>query len=132
MLVKMSLKKITVTTLALFALFLLYLMPDNDDIDYNLSGDNLEYVYTNATEVVYLLDSNDYVARTTIKGCDCDTIETAKEVSEYLVIDGEKSNIIPNGFRPIIPSGTEILDVSLEDKILTINFSNELLDINKD
>ena len=132
MLVKMSLKKITVTTLALFALFLLYLMPDNDDIDYNLSGDNLEYVYTNATEVVYLLDSNDYVARTTIKGCDCDTIETAKEVSEYLVIDGEKSNIIPNGFRPIIPSGTEILDVSLEDKILTINFSKELLDINKD
>ena len=132
MLVKMPLKKITVTTLALFALFLLYLMPDNDDIDYNLSGDNLEYVYTNATEVVYLLDSNDYVARTTIKGCDCDTIETAKEVSEYLVIDGEKSNIIPNGFRPIIPSGTEILDVSLEDKILTINFSNELLDINKD
>ena len=132
MLVKMSLKKITVTTLALFALFLLYLMPDNDDIDYNLSGDNLEYVYTNATEVVYLLDSNDYVARTTIKGCDCDTIETAKEVSEYLVIDGEKSNIIPNGFRPIIPSDTEILDVSLEDKILIINFSKELLDINKD
>lgn len=132
MLVKMSLKKITVTTLALFALFLLYLMPDNDDIDYSLRGDNIEYVYTNATEVIYLLDSNDYVARTTIKGCDCDTIETAKEVSEYLVIDGEKSNIIPNGFRPIIPSGTEILDISLEDKILNLNFSKELLDINRE
>ena len=132
MLVKMSLKKITVTTLALFALFLLYLMPDNDDIDYSLSQDNLEYVYTNATEVIYLLDSNNYIARTTIKGCDCDTIETAKDVTKGLIVDGEKSNIIPNGFRPIIPSGTEILDISLEDKILNINFSKELLDINKD
>ena len=132
MLVKMSLKKITVTTLALLALFLLYLMPDSENPEINLSQDNIEYVYTNAIEVVYLLDSNDYVARTTIKGCDCDTVDTAKDVVKGLIIDGEKSNIIPNGFRPIIPSGTEILDVNLENKILTINFSKELLDINKE
>ena len=132
MLMKISIRKITVATLALVALLLLYLMPTNDDIDYELSKEVSEYVYTNVSEVIYLLDSNDYIARTTIRGCDCDIIETAKDVTQGLIIGGEKSNIIPNGFRSIIPSGTEVLDVNLEDKILTINFSRELLDISKE
>ena len=132
MLMRMWFRKIGVATLALCALLLLYLMPDAEEVDYQLSQDNIEYVYTNAVEVIYLLDSNDYVARTTIRGCDCDTVDTSKDVLQGLIMGGEKSNIIPNGFRSIIPSGTEILDVALEDKILTINFSKELLDIAED
>ena len=132
MLKKMSIRKITVATLALFALTLLYLMPYNQEVSEKLSNEDIEYIYTNAKEVIYLLDTNNYVARTTIKGCECDTIETAKDVIEGLIIDGSKNNIIPNGFRPLIPSGTEVLNVSLENKILTINFSKELLDINQE
>lgn len=132
MLMKMWIRKITVATLALCALLLLYLMPDTEKVDYQLNQDNIEYVYTNAVEVIYLLDSNDYVARTTIRGCDCDTLETAKDITQGLIIGGEKSNIIPNGFRSIIPSGTEILNANLENKVLTINFSKELLDITKE
>lgn len=132
MLTKISIRKIIVATLALCALLLLYIMPNTDNVDYPLSQDNIEYIYTNAIEVIYLLDSNDYVARTTIRGCDCDTLETAKDITQGLIIGGQKSNIIPNGFRSIIPSGTEILNASLENKILTINFSKELLDIAKE
>lgn len=132
MLMKIWIRKITVATLALCALLLLYLMPDAEIKEHQLSRENIEYIYTNAIEVIYLLDSNDYIARTTIKGCDCDTLETAKDITQGLIIGGEKSNIIPNGFRSIIPSGTEILDVTLENKILTLNFSKELLDINKE
>lgn len=132
MLKKMTIRKITITSLALFALLLLYLMPDSTDNEIDLKNDGVEYVYTNTQEVIYLLDSNDYVARTTINGCDCNTVDTAKDVIEGLILDGKKSNIIPNGFRSIIPSGTEILDVKLEDKVLTINFSKELLDINQE
>lgn len=131
MLKRMSIRKITVTTLVLFALLLIYFMPTSDKTDYTLSQDDIEYIYTNTTETIYLLDSNDYVARTTLKGCDCDTLETAKDVVEGLIIDGAKNNMIPNGFRSIIPSGTEVLNANLEDKILTINFSKELLDINE-
>lgn len=131
MLKKMSIRKITVTTLVLFALLLIYFMPTTDKTDYTLSQDDIEYIYTNTTETIYLLDSNDYVARTTLKGCDCDTLETAKDVVEGLIIDGAKNNMIPNGFRSIIPSGTEVLNANLENKILTINFSKELLDINE-
>lgn len=129
MLLRMFIRKITVATLALCALFLLYLMPDTNVVDYQLGYSDIEYVYDNSMEVIYLLDSNDYVARTTMKGCDCDTIDAALDVVEGLIIDGKKGNIIPNGFRSIIPSGTSVLDISLDDKILTINFSRELLDI---
>ena len=38
-------------------------------------------------------------------------------------------SFIPNGFRSIIPSGTSINDISLDNKILTIDFSKELLEI---
>lgn len=131
MLKKMSIRKIMVTSLSLFALLLLYLMPENNKLDYKIKTEPVEYIYTNTTETVYLLDPNDYVARTTIKGCDCDVLETIKDTTEGLITDGKKSNIIPNGFRTLIPSGTEVLDLKLNEKTLTINFSKELLNINE-
>ena len=54
-----------------------------------------------------------------------------RPTSGKIIIDGEKSHIIPNGFRAMIPAGTEILDLKLENKILTINFSKDLLTINE-
>ena len=131
MLKKMYMRKITVATLALFTLGLIYLMPDGKTLNHSIPNKGVEYVYTNAKEVIYLLDSNDYVARTVIKGCNCDTLEMAKDVMGGLTIDGDKSHIIPNGFRSLIPSGTEVLNVELKDKVLTINFSHELLDVNE-
>ena len=129
MLRRFYLKKIMVATLALFAIVMLYLMPSNTD-NHELSTDKVEYVYNNKSEILYLLDSHDYVARTVMAGCDCDSKEEARDVIEGLIIDGKKSNIIPNGFRSILPAGTSILGLDLKDKILTINFSRELLDIN--
>ena len=120
-----------VATLALFALFLLYLMPNNEKLDYKIKNTSLEYEYSNQKEVIYLLDTNGYVARTTIKSEKLDPKETALDVAKGLIIDGEKSHIIPNGFRAIIPAGTEILGLNLENKTLTINFSKDLLNINE-
>lgn len=106
-------------------------MPENKEINTTLKTNDIEYIYTNAKETIYLLDSNDYIARTKIKGCNCNTKEKAKDLLEGLIIDSSKNNIIPNGFRSIIPSGTEIKNLELKDKVLTINFSKELLDINE-
>ena len=131
MLKRMYFRKITVASLALLTLGLIYLMPDKNNLDYTISNNSVEYVYDNVKEVIYLLDSNDYVARTYIGGCDCDTVETAKDVMEGLIVDGNHSNTIPNGFRSFIPSGTEIKNIDLKDKVLTIDFSKELLDINE-
>ena len=132
MLKRMSIKKITVASLALFSLFLLYLIPDYHELEYTLSSDNIEYEYNNVSSVVYLLDSNDYIARAIVPGVEGDVPKKARDSLENLIIDGAKNNDIPNGFRAIIPAGTEIKDLSLENKTLTINFSKELLDINED
>lgn len=131
MLKRMSIRKITVASFTLFILLVLYLIPiKNNENELELKTDSIEYVYPNNLAVIYLLDSNDYVARTVITSCNCEPKDKAKDLLEGLIIDGKKSNIIPNGFRSIIPSGTSINDIILEDKILTIDFSKELLEIN--
>lgn len=133
MLKTMSIRKIMVSTLTLFMLLVIYLMPDTiNENNINLKNDNIEYVYSNSLETIYLLDKNDYVARTKIDSCDCKGIEKAQDLIKGLIIDEEKTDIIPNGFRSIIPAGTKILDLNLENNILTINFSKEILSINKD
>ena len=133
MLKKMSMRKLMVATLTLFILMILYLMPDSlMERKLDLTHDNVEYVYSNRLDVIYLLDSNDYVARTKINSINSnDVIAKAKDLIEGLIIGGSKSNIIPNGFRSIIPSGTTVLDISLESDTVTVNFSDELLDINE-
>jgi len=133
MLKKMSIRKIMVSTLTLFILLIIYLMPNSEkDNEINLATEDIEYIYSNTLETIYLLDSNDMIARTKIDSCNCEGIDKAKDLVEGLIIDGKKHNKIPNGFRPIIPSGTSIKDIMLENNILTINFSKDLLEINKE
>jgi len=129
MLKRMSIRKIIVSTFTLVILLVLYLIPVKQDNELELKTDKIEYVYPNNLAVIYLLDSNDYVARTLITSCNCEAKDKAKDLIEGLIIDGKKSNIIPNGFRSIIPSGTSINDISLEEGVLTIDFSKELLEV---
>lgn len=128
MLTRMSIKKIMVSTAAVLILLIIYLIPDNRR-EIELKNDGIEYVYDNTGSTIYLVDSNDYVARTTIPTCNCEGKEKADDLLEGLIIGGSKSNIIPNGFRSVIPPGTSVLGLTLEDNVLTIDFSKELLDI---
>ncbi len=132
MLKKMILKKVMITMLTLIVFLLIYLMPSNNDVNSLEVKQNLDYTYNFDLETIYLLDNLDYVSRTYIRGCDCeDKVTLATDLLEGLIVEGKKSNIIPNGFKAIIPSGTKVLDVNLEDNVLTINFSKELLEINQ-
>lgn len=131
MLKKIFIKKIIISTCALFAVILICLMPKTKQEKVTLTTTK-EYVYPDTLETIYLLDVNDYIARTTIATCNCSTVDKAKALLEGLIIEGKKSDVIPNGFKPIIPSSTEILDVKLEEKILTINFSKEFLNIKEE
>ncbi len=130
MLKRMSIKKIMVSSLAVLMLLIIYLIPDNRK-EIELSSDGIEYVYDNIKSTIYLIDSDEYVARTSISTCKCDGEEKAKDLLEGLIIEGKKSSIIPNGFKSIIPPGTSVKDIELKDKVITIDFSKELLDINE-
>lgn len=128
MLKKMSIRKIIMATFTLMVLLILCLI-DKNDKEIELDTSNIEYIYSNMLDSIYLLDKNDYVALTSITTCDCDILDKSKDLLNGLIIDGAKSAIIPNGFRSIIPTGTSILDVKLDNKVLTVNFSKEILDI---
>lgn len=130
MLKRMSIKKIMVSTTAVLILLIIYLIPDNRK-EIELKNDDIEYTYNNITSAIYLVDRDDYVARTNIASCNCGDVDKAKDLLEGLIIGGKKSGIIPNGFRSIIPPDTSILDINLENKILTINFSKELLEVSE-
>ena len=130
MLKRMSIKKIMVSTTAVLILLIIYLIPDNRK-EIELKNDDIEYTYNNITSAIYLVDRDDYVARTNIASCNCSDVDKAKDLLEGLIIGGKKSGIIPNGFRSIIPPDTSILDINLENKMLTINFSKELLEVSE-
>ena len=127
MLKRMSIKKIIVSTCDIIVLLIIYILPDNSR-EIKLKNDKIEYISNDIVGTIYLVDSNNYVARTSIPTCKCEGVDIAKDLLEGLIIDGNKSDIIPNGFRSILPSGTSILNVELNDKTLTINFSKELLE----
>ena len=131
MLKKMSIRKIIMATFTLMVLLILCLI-DKNDKEIELDTSNIEYIYSNMLDSIYLLDKNDYVALTSITTCDCNILDKSKDLLNGLIIDGAKSAIIPNGFRSIIPTGTSILNVKLNNKVLTVNFSKELLDISSE
>ena len=130
MLKRMSIKKIMVSSCAILLLLIIYLIPDNKR-EINLKQDKIEYSYNNVVSTIYLVDRNNYVARTSIPSCKCEGVDKAKDLVEGLIIDGNKSSIIPNGFRSIIPPSVRILNLSLDNSILTIDFSKDILDVSE-
>ena len=118
-----------VASTALCILLLIYLIPSNGE-EFKFKEKNVTYVQNNTKETIYLLDKNDYVARTSIATCNCDVRDKARELTEGLIIGGKKSDIIPSGFRSIIPPAVSILAVELVEGTLTIDFSRDLLDVN--
>lgn len=124
MIKKSSIRRICVTTLTLFILLIIYFFPSNDTV----IKKHLSYI-TKDEMPIFLVDNSDYVARTSIVKNSSETIEQIKEIIEALTKNTKKSSYIRDGFKPIIPEGTKILDLKLEENILTINFSKELLNV---
>lgn len=124
MIKKSSIRRICVATLTLFILLIIYFFPSNDTV----IKEHLSYI-TKDEMPIFLVDNSDYVARTSIVKNSSETIEQIKEIIEALTKNTKKSSYIRDGFKPIIPDGTKILDLKLEENILTIDFSKELLNV---
>ena len=131
MLRKMMYRKIVVASSLLLVILMLYLIPTNKD-EITISNQKLEYVYPNDLEVIYLLDNNDYLSRTKISASNKDLISKSTDLIESLIVDGKKKDIISNGFRAILPKNTKVLNISLKDNILTIDFSYEFNNIEEE
>lgn len=132
MLKKMITRKILIASLALFALTLYYVLPEETKTLNNIEQE-LEYVDKNInTHKIYLLDSNNYLALTEIAVENNEVNELAKELLEILIKDGVGESKIPSGFKSLISSDTKILSVEYDKSILKVNFSKELLECTKE
>ena len=133
MLKKKLVRKIIITTSTLFALFLIYLIP-NQEINNSMEVDqNLEYVNSKVTtNSIFLLDDYNYLGKAEVVINSQTTEDKVKELVEILISGGNGENRIPNGFKSIIPSNTKILSIKYEEGLIKIDFSKELLNISQE
>ena len=114
-------KRIFLIISSLLIIFIVYLFPTKKIETINNVKKNYKEAY------IYLLDQNNYVARVNIILNENDNLNKIKEVVNYLTIDSNKSNYIKEGFNPIIPKNTKLLSVDIDNNIVKLNFSKELL-----
>lgn len=126
MLKRMYKRKLIICTLVLFSIFLVCLFPHKK---YNTNiKEELNYNNNVNTSTIFLLDSNNYIACTKIITKEKNIEKKAIELLESLIIDSNKQDNIPNGFKAIIPAGTKILSLKYNDGVIKVNFSRELMD----
>ena len=129
MLKKISIRKIILSSLALFAMFLIYIIPANENT-LNIK-EELEYVNTNIeSSPIFLMDQNSYVALTSVAVNDTNIENKARQLIKVLTIGGMDSKI-PSGFSAIIPPNTEVLSLSYENGVIKVDFSKDLLNISE-
>lgn len=125
MLKKFGLRKIAVTTSALFVIGLLYLFPSASNIEVN---QNISYVEESDYTPVYLLDEYDYVSEVNAVVSEKELEDRLKKKIELITVNLSDGKI-PKGFRPIIPEGTTINSLEVIEDQVTVDFSKELKSI---
>ncbi len=125
MLKKIAIKKILIVSLAFIILLILYFFPAKDENNFTSS---LSYV--NPTTIpIYLVDQNNLVSRFEIIQKSNNTMELIDEIINNLIINNFDNNYIPDNFKKIIPENTKIISKDLNDGLLKINFSKEILNV---
>lgn len=122
MLKRKAIKSIIISLSCLVILGILYLFPDkNDSIKSNI------YNNKKNTNVIYLVDNNNYISRVSTILTSTNLESNIKEIISILTIDSNK--YIRDGFNKIIPASTKLLNVSIDNDLVKLNFSKELLNV---
>ena len=126
MIKRISLKKISICIIAFISIFLFNLFSTNK-LKINKT---LEYKDEKAS-TIFLLDENNYLAKTSINIDDNNIKLKAKKLLLALINDEKYQDIIPNGFKSIIPSSTKILNIYYKENVIKVDFSSDLLNVDK-
>lgn len=127
MLKKKLIKRIMILVCCLFIIGILYVFPSSTSTE-----EDVDFIRKEDQDIIYLIDENNFVARVNVVLENKDDLKKAREIIELLTINSSKEDYIRDGFHPIIPQNTKIIDLSLDNKILKINFTKEFLNVSKD
>lgn len=122
MLKRKAFKKIIISLSCLGILGILCIFPNkNESIKTNISHSNSE------NNIVYLIDNNKYISRVSTILTSKSKEDKIKEVINILTIDS--NNYIREGFKKVIPKNTKLLNLEIQNQLVKLNFSKELLNV---
>ena len=127
MLRKKALRKILITTFTLFTLSVIYIIPMKVNNNYLNPTLEVEYVTSLGTNEIYLLGPNKYLVKTNVLLNEESLESKIKSIIEYLTIN--KSEKLPVGLEGLIPTNTTLNKITIDNKIATLDFSKELLNV---
>ncbi len=122
-----ALRKIFITTLTLFILLTIYSIPTTESSNVLRTNLEIEEVSGLATNSIYLLNDDGYLVKSRIL---LDSDDVREKVHKLLVnlIESDSSNF-SNGLSATIPKNTKIKEIIYGDKIVTVDFSKEILSV---
>ena len=124
MLKKKALNRIFITTIIFFVVFTIYSLidiPVTEEIKKE-SKEELSSIYT--------LNDDGYISKTEVYVSKAISLEDKiKEKLEIMIEENNKNALLPSYFNPILPENTQIEEVIVEDSLVKIYFSKELLNI---
>lgn len=127
MLRKKALKRISLTTLVLFIMLVTFSF-DMLSQDKNTNLDEVEYVSNLNTTHIYLLNKDNYLVKVDILINPEEIPKQALEILKNLYTSNKKYN----NLKGLIPSNTKINKIDYVNNTLIIDFSSDLLKVNKD
>ena len=126
MLKRKALKKIYLTTLVLF-IMLVTITIDYLKVDKNNTLIETEYVSNLKTTHIYLLNEDNYLVKLDYLLRGETKEENIKEVLNELYV----TNLKNGNLKGLIPSNTKINNININNKTAIIDFSNDLLKVNR-
>lgn len=127
MLRKKALRKIFITTMSVFIIMTIYLIPLTEKtLETNLE---FEYVTDLANSSIYLLDKNNYLVKTKVLLDNELQEDNIKSIINNLTVNN--NNKFTDSLSGIIPKNTKLNNIIIENDLLTLDFSKEFLNIKK-
>lgn len=122
MLRRKAFNRIFISTLVFFVIIILYSI--------NKVSNNVEHDIFNGNSYIYSLNNDNYVSKASIYVSKNISIEEKiKQKLNAIIEDNNKNVLLPSYINPIIPKNTKVEKVLINDGIVKVYFSKELLNI---
>ena len=129
MLKKKAFNRIFLTTIVFFVVFSLYSLKETEDHYNETKSEQKEENLAN----IYTLNDDNYISKTAVYVSKNLSLEDKiKEKLEIMIAENNKNALLPSYFNPILPKNTKVEDVIVEESLVKVYFSKELMNITEE
>lgn len=118
-----TIKKIAVSSLALFLIFMFYLIPSKPNFEMEIIDNDISL----SRNVVYLLDEDNYVSEVVSYFDNKSVLEEVKNRINVLIYGDDSLK----NFYALIPKGTVVNKISIKEDNVYVDFNDKIKDINE-